>query len=392
VPAQVDPAVAAQVPAGIALMFPGYLAFLWPWVRHTPAVTLQVASAHPVVVAGAALLQVGFVALVAWLVVRRLALAVPLAAFGLTLLPTLLVNLSTGVLFFSERFFYLPSAMLAWAFGVAIAALPDRRAVRGGAIALAVLLVLASGVRAHGLLPAWRSDATLFESMARLAPGNYMARTQWARMLVNEGREEEARRELEAADRLEPRRADAPSVRALLHYRRGEWPQALDRAEQSIARGSIQMEPWILRAASLMSLGRMEEARRVLEAMRARAPRNVDVGSLWGQYLLASGRHAEALPLLESAVVAHPTDADVAYALGLARVAVGSKREAGQAFRHVTAIQPRHYDAWLQIAMLDAEAGDLAGARAAATRALALPEARDGRAAALAAALAGEPR
>ena len=43
----------------LALMFPGYLAFAWPWFNHTPAVLLEPARAAAWTVAGAVALHAG---------------------------------------------------------------------------------------------------------------------------------------------------------------------------------------------------------------------------------------------------------------------------------------------------------------------------------------------
>jgi predicted Zn-dependent protease len=238
------------------------------------------------------------------------------------------------------------------------------------------------------LLPQWRDDPALFASMARRAPRNYMARTQWARMLALAGRDAEAARELDAARALDPARPEEPSIRALLAYRRGDWGGTLAASERALAQGNAENEPRLLRAAALLALGRMEEGRAALVDLRRRTPGQPAVESLWGQFLLNTGHSAEAYPVLARAAGLLPGDANVAYALGVAANDTGRHGEARVALRHAVSADPTRYDAWLELARTCAALGDAAGVSDALARAQQLPAAADGRAAALRARLA----
>ncbi|HVP14090.1 MAG TPA: tetratricopeptide repeat protein [Terriglobales bacterium] len=367
----------------VALMFPGYLAFAWPWFAHTPAVTLEPTRASVALVAGAIALQLAFLAALVDLLRRRVAAALPLALFWLATLPTLIVDLSHGYYLYAERFFYLPSAGLAWAAAVGVESLRDSRRLRIIGIAALVGLAAASAFALERVLPDWRDDMALFGSMVRHAPRNYMARTQWARQLALAGRDAEAARQLDAAQAIDPTRPEAPSVRAYLAYRHGDWSGALAAADRAIERGDTDLEPRLLRVASLFSLGRVEEGRATLEALRRRTPGQPAVESLWGQYLLEYGRRGEAYPVLARVARLLPEDADVAYKLGLAAADAGRGAEARAAFERAVALDATRYDAWLELARVRADLGDRAGAEAALARAQALPGAADGRAAAL---------
>jgi protein O-mannosyl-transferase len=367
----------------LALMFPGYLAFAWPWFNHTPAVLLAPASAAAWSVAGAVAVHAGFLLALGWLLWKRAAAALPLALFWLTLLPTLVVNLSRGTYLYSERFFYLPSVGLAWAAGAGVEALRGRpRAWRAG-IGVLTALVLGSASVLVALLPEWHDDAMLFESMARRAPRNYMARTQWARMLVLAGRDAEATRELDAARALDPSRPEEPSIRALLAYRRGDWGGALAEAERAIAQGNVENEPRLLRATALLALGRMDSGRAALLEIRRRTPGQPAVESLWGQYLLNTGHAAEAYPVLARAARLLPGEVTLAYAEGVAANDTGRHAEARAALQRAVRLEPARYEAWLELARTCVALGDGPGAAAALARARQLPAAADGRAEAL---------
>jgi tetratricopeptide (TPR) repeat protein len=385
------PGMGPQSLRALALMFPGYVAFAWPWFGHTPAVTLEPARAAAWMVVAAVALHAGFVLALAWLLARRAPLALPLALFWLTLLPTLVVDLTQGFLLYSERFFYLPSAGLAWAAAAAVAALrPWRRAWLAG---VAALVVLAAGgaVALATRLPAWHDDPALFASMARAAPRNYMARTQWARMLALSGRDAEAARELDAARGLDPSRPEEPSIRAFLASRRGDWPTTLTEAERAIARGNAENEPRLLRAAALLALGRGAEGGAALEELRRRTPGQPAVESLWGRYLLSVGRAPEAYAVLARASALLPADTDAALALALAANDTGHHAEARGALERALRLDPARYEAWLELARTCVVLGDAGAAERALAAAARLPGSVDGRAAALRARLRRAP-
>ena len=94
------------------------------------------------------------------------------------------------------------------------------------------------------------------------------------------------------------------------------------------------------------------------------------------------------LPALEHASRWKQGDASLENALGVANAAVGRPGEARAAFERTLALDPAYYDGWLRLARACHELGDRRARDAALGRAAALPEARDGRAAALARVLA----
>jgi len=172
-------------------------------------------------------------------------------------------------------------------------------------------------------------------------------------------------------------------VRALLHYRRGDWPGVLEFASQAIALDPTLIEPRLARATALLRMGRMAETEAALAELRALVPDNPMLHSLEGQRLLTLRRPAEALPpLIEAARWLHD-DADLAYALGVA-YAMGNNVPAARAeFADAVRVEPEMYDGWLRLATACHLLGDAGGRDAALARAAALPEAADGRVAAL---------
>ncbi|MBI5709734.1 MAG: hypothetical protein HZC42_05415 [Candidatus Eisenbacteria bacterium] len=381
-PARIDPLLRERGTWAAWTMFPGYLAFLWPGFPHSPAVTLRLPDSpwSPAVLGGAAA-QAAFVAALAVLAWRRARAALPLALFWLTLLPPTVVMFAQSHLLFAERFLFLPSAGLAWAAALGLGAVGRGRATRIAAGALTALLVGWGALVTLRLLPAWASDETLFQAMTVVQPRNAMGHVQWARVLAARGREREAAAELDAAAALDPTRPEVHSVRALIHYRHGDWARVLEEAERALALDSLLLEPRLARATALLRLGRVATAQAALERLWVEAPGDPAVGSLLGQALARQRRPAEAVPLLEDAARRAPGDPDLQFALGMAAGALGRLPAARAAFEAAVRADSGFYDAWLRLALAcallrDTEARDRALARAAAC-----PEARDGRAA-----------
>ena len=73
----------------------------------------------------------------------------------------------------------------------------------------------------------------------------------------------------------------------------------------------------------------------------------------------------------------------ILFALGNARLLEGRPREAAGAFERTVALDPAFYDGWLRLALARHGLGDASGRDAALARAASLPEAGDGRVAAL---------
>ena len=112
-------------------------------------------------------------------------------------------------------------------------------------------------------------------------------------------------------------------------------------------------------------------------------PGHPGVEALRGQLLLIQGRSDAALPLLEHAALWVNDDPALLYALGNASLLEGRAIEAAGAFERTVALDPAYYDGWLRLALARHGLGDGPGRDAALARAAALPEAGDGRVAAL---------
>jgi tetratricopeptide (TPR) repeat protein len=221
----------------------------------------------------------------------------------------------------------------------------------------------------------------VFGGMATGHPDNPAGRVSWARLLVADGRLDEAEGEVRAARSLDARLPLADMVEAWIAVKRGRWSDALGLADRALAADSTLREAALARGKALMELGRSAEAGAVLESLLRQSPGDPGVERHWGRWLLLQGRAAEALPYLEE-VARDPEaarDAEVQYEIGMARAQLGRLVEARSAFARAIDLDPGHYDAWLRLALACFAVGDAAGGEAALARAAALPQAADGR-------------
>lgn len=388
--AGIDPAMAHRVGWGTWLEFPGHLAFLWPWANHAPGPVIRLpgAAAEPAVL-WSIMFQAVFVLGLAVLLARRAATVVPAALVWLPFLPLTLVGLTQGHLLFAERFAYLPSVGMAWLLALAFDA--ARRSKLGGSpgpawrgwAAAAVLSVLVGvgAVRAARSIPSWEDDRAIFGSMVAGHPTNPAGRVAWARLLVLDGRLDEAEQEVRAARSLDDRLALTDVVDAWIAVKRARWEDALMLADRALAADSTLREGGLARGKALTELKRYDEAEAEFEHLARQDPDDPGVQRHWGRCLLLQGRASEALAQLERAAQDPEAsrDAEVHYELAMARAQMRQMPGAREAFARAVELDPGHYDAWLRLALASFALGDPAGYEAALARAAALPQAADGR-------------
>jgi Flp pilus assembly protein TadD len=358
-------------------LFPGYLAYLWPWFPHSPdraAPAFAGSPAHETLI-GAALALAVLVWFARWLRARS-PYATPLALVLLPLVPPLVLASTRGYGLYGERHIYLSSAGAAWGLGLALAALaarlgssPGRHAVT----ALAALLVAGSAVEALRALPAYRDDRAMYRTMTMREPENPMGYVGLAAVLTERGELDESSALLARAERLGHALPSIHVGRARVAARRGDWSAVERESENALALDPGLLSAQLLHAVALMHTRRIDQAGAVLEPLRRQYPGHPEVGTVWGQYLLARGRTAEALPVLESATALLPREPSLWDAIGVANLRLGRRREARAAFERTVALAPGYLEGWLRLAGSCQLLGDAPGRDQALANAAALP-------------------
>ncbi len=375
-----DPQSRAALRGAAWALFPGYLAFLWPWFPHSPDHAAPTLAADRAVETAMGAICVAVV--VAWLLAllwRRSRFAAPVALALLPLAPPLVLASARGYGLFGERHIYVPSAGVAWALALGTTALASRVGGFAGrltAAGVATIFLLGSAVETLRAIPDWHDDGTMYRAMTDREPGNPVGYVGLAGVLTEQGRLDEADRLLARAERIDPHLASARVGRARVAARRDAWDVVLAESERALLLDAQLQAARLLRCVALMRLRRLEEAGRDLRRLREQYPGHPEVGTVWGQYLLATGRPAEALPVLEAAVVLLPGEPSLWDAIGVARVQLGRRESARAAFQRTLALTPGYLEGWLRLAAVCQLLGDAGGRDQALVRAEALPGGR----------------
>jgi protein O-mannosyl-transferase len=372
-----DPQSRAAMRSAAWALFPGYVAFLWPWFPHSPdraAPTL--AADHALETAIGAICVAVVVAWFLLLLRRRSRLAVPVALALFPLAPPLALASLRGYGLFGERHVYVSSAGVAWALALGASILASRvRGLGGRLIAggLAGLFLAGSAVETLRALPAYRDDDAMYRTMTEREPGNPVGYVGLASVLTERGRLDEAASLLAQADRIDPHLASVHAGRARVASRREQWDVVLAESERALELDPQLQPAQLLRALALMRLRRLDEAGRALGRLREQYPGHPEVGTVWGQYLLATGRPAEALPVLEAAAALLPGEPSLWDAVGVACAGLGRREEARAAFQRTVSLAPGYLEGWLRLAAVCQLLGDAGGRDQALARANGLP-------------------
>ncbi len=359
-------------------LFPGYLAYLWPWFPHSPDRAVPTLAASPVLESaiGAACALAVLVLFGRWLW-RRSPRAVPLALILFPLIPPLVLASTRGYGLYGERHIYLSSAGVAWGLALAIRALPVRIGRPRGrlvAVGLAAAFLVGSAVETLRAIPAYRDDETMYRVMTEREPTNPIGFTGLAAKLTERGQLDQALELLDRAQRIDPDLASVYVGRARVATRRDAWGTVLAETDRALALDPQLQSAHLLRTVALMRTHRLEEAGQILGRLREQYPGHPEVGTAWGQYLLLTGRTVEALPVLEAAVALLPGEPSLWDAIGVANSRLGRASASRAAFERVVAISPGYLEGWMRLAAVCQSIGDGPGR----DRALAQAEMRPG--------------
>ncbi len=315
----------------------------------------------------------------AWRYARRAGgTAIGWAWYAVTLLPVIGI-VKVGGQAYADRYTYLPGLGLLVA--LAWAPWPKRLARPAFVAGLALAALFAWSTSRQVAL--WRDTVTLFTHTLRVAPDNAMAHDCLGTAFAQQGRDDEAIAQFEAAIRLEPAFENPyPNLAELLH-RRGRDAEAIPYFE--IARRGRPDDAGLAcdEALALAIVGRLGDAEARYRAVLARAPDHADALRGLGVLLASRGRVADALPLLRRATQVAPGDADAALELGQAIYATGgAATEAIAELRRAASLRPSWSEPLATLALVlatdpDPRVRDADAALALAERAVALTRGRD---------------
>ncbi|MGC8669152.1 MAG: tetratricopeptide repeat protein [Chthonomonadales bacterium] len=168
----------------------------------------------------------------------------------------------------------------------------------------------------------------------------------------------EARAQLEAALRADPRDAAAAMEYAWCLARMGDLVgagrsalSALQLRADLLTHPRQQDAPLLKRALDVLDLTRdRPEAVKVAHALTLCAPDAPDGYLEQGRHLMLIGRIADAVPLLERAVAIAPEDPDAHYLYGIALARAGKPEAALPEWRRTLSLDPMARKAWYRLA------------------------------------------
>lgn len=206
----------------------------------------------------------------------------------------------------------------------------------------AVLAVVALGAGSRAYAAAFRDERALWSAAAGREPGAWLARNNLGRVLLNEGRAEEALAELGAAVRLEPSSAE---VRANL----GDALERSGRRTEALAqyREAVSIEPRFAGGhydlgRALLESGRAEEAAGQFRAALGIDPEHAAAHNNLGLALARLGRLPEAMDEYRAALRISPGMPEAQLNLGNACFKLGRLEEAVDHYRAALRQDPRY--------------------------------------------------
>lgn len=179
-----------------------------------------------------------------------------------------------------------------------------------------------------------------FRRSIALNPDYEVSRYQYALLLADQGRDEEARKQLLECLRIDPASPATASKLGEIAEKRGDLPEAIRRYESAARRDAAFTENLVSLAEKAYSRKDYALAERALRGVIAARPDFADARRSLGIVLMKTGRLDEAVETLRDACDLNSDSPDSWHALGLALQKARRQREAQAAFRRAQPAQP----------------------------------------------------
>ncbi len=231
----------------------------------------------------------------------------------------------------ADRYMYLPQigvfVIAAWALHALCMRWPG--SARLVAIA-ATLIVIASAVTAYRQTRHWRDSLALWSHTVAITPNSVIARSSLGEALMQRGDLDTARRELEAALRLQPSHRATRLNLALVAIRQGRLDEAFLYCRAMTIEWPEDPDANTAWASALIHYGMFDHALDRLQIALKTNPNHVEALSNRGAALMLLGRNQEALVALQRAIERSPDDPVILTNLAAAHYALGNLAEAQQ--------------------------------------------------------------
>ncbi len=336
-------------------LFPTNLAVFYPHpVNGTPWWQAAAAGALLVTVTAAVLRQVR----------PRPYLAVGWFWFMGTLLPVIgLVQVGSQAM--ADRYSYLPQIglwlMLAWGLVDLVAHRPQLRFAITTTVAVVVVLYAALAWRQTAT---WKNSETLYRQALEATENNWVAHTNYAEILIDNGHPEEAARHAARSLEINPTQHASAVLLGKSQMAMGQPQKAIEA--YNLARRLQPDLPLIVfnLGNAYRDLGDVEQAIRNYREVLAGDPGFIPARNNLGVELLRRQEPDAAAEVLCATEAAESSDLNINFNCGLAQSRLGHFDLAIESFRRATTIDPGHAPSWrgLTIALLDSGRRDEAEA------------------------------
>ena len=199
----------------------------------------------------------------------------------------------------AERYLYIPSI----SFCMLVAILLEGR--RGGMLAVIVILASYTSLTAWRNL-AWRDEAALWSSTARVSPGSFRAHNHLGMLCSGEGRMEEAIGHLEKSLAINPRNGQAHNNLGLAYLRLGRYPEAERAFRRALRIRSDDATAYNNLGNLFRRRGDVPEARRYYELAARIDPRLSQPRFNLASLCEAEGKNDEAIRHIDALIGSYP--------------------------------------------------------------------------------------
>lgn len=217
-------------------------------------------------------------------------------------------------------------------------------------------LLMLAGLAQYGLGHTDKAKPYL-DAFLRLQPGSPAAKLM-ARIHLQDGNAGRAIETLDQYLRRQPNDSQATLLLASAHMSQGRHARAV-----TLLRGALQRDDRVdYRSAlglAMMRAGKGGDAVAELEAVYKRDPGHVQSGTALAALYLQLGRAAKALAVADQLAKRRPNQPGLLHLQGVARAATGDVNGARQAFESASRLDARFIDPQVELARLDARAGNL---------------------------------
>lgn len=196
-----------------------------------------------------------------------------------------------------------------------------------------------------------------FEKALEIEQLNGAAHNGLARILIEEGKMEEAQKELEVALRYLPNDRRVLGTLAALRNKKEKYEEAVTFARRALAINENDPQALNGLGSALRNLGDLAGAREAFEKVLERNPRYVPCIINLAQVCLAEHREEKAAELYERALAINPRQPMALFNLGTYKVSRGQGAEALDYYRRAIEAEPDYAMAHLHLGMLLLETG-----------------------------------